>query len=106
MWTSRYAWGIVDGCVDNSGSIDAEDGDVVAVATGACVRDAGWRALAEHSGERDRLGWPPHEHILRVVLRREHWEWVLTQLDRWEPYERDIPYTEARKLIRSALDSA
>src|SRR5699024_8436166 len=72
-----------------------------------CVR-AGRRvaALAEQSGERDRLGWPPQEHILRVVLRREHWEWVLTQLDRWESYERDTPSTEARKLIRSALDSA
>lgn len=76
-------WHLVDGAVDNSMALDVVDAIMPSVLAGACVRDAGWRAAAESPGPRDQYGWPPPDHPLRIVLRREHWEWVLEQLSRW-----------------------
>lgn len=82
-------WQRVDGCVDNSMAIDVVDGNIETVIAGSCVRDAGWRASAVYEGARDDDGWPPPRHPLAVTLRRAHWEWVLSQLDRWEPFVTD-----------------
>ena len=100
-------WQLIDGCVDNSTSIDVVDGVIATVATGACVRDAGWRAAAAYDGERDSYGWPPADWTLPITLRRTHWEWVLSQLDRWEPYEtgRHPDYGRLRPLIETALSA-
>jgi hypothetical protein len=99
-------WKRVDGCADNSAAVDVVDAIMESVIAGSCVRDAGWRASAAYSGQRDQYGWPPPEHRLSIVLRREHWEWVLTQLERWEPYEDDPSFTEARELIARDLNTA
>jgi hypothetical protein len=99
-------WKRVDGCADNSMAMDVVDAIMESVIAGSCVRDAGWRASAAYLGERDQYGWPPTEHRLPVVLRREHWEWVLDQLQRWEPYEADDSFTEVRELIVQGLNPA
>lgn len=93
-------WQRVDACVDNSMAIDAVDGLVETMMSGACVRDAGWRAAHLYPGERDAGGWPPREHILPLTLRTEHWEWVLSQLDRWSEFQ-DKP--EVRANITAVL---
>lgn len=97
-------WQRVDGCVDNTMAIDVVEMNMESVINGSCVRDAGWRAAAAFTGVLDGWGWPPHDHPLPIVLRREHWEWVLLQLDRWSPYEDDDSLTCARVLIGNALD--
>lgn len=51
-------WGIVDGCADNTVAVDIVDGAIEAVAIGACVRDAGWRAFAQYPGQLNEIGWP------------------------------------------------
>lgn len=100
-------WKRVDGCADNSAAVDVVDAIMESVIAGSCVRDAGWRASAVYSGERDQYGWPPPEHRLPIVLRREHWEWVLAQLERWEPYEdNDESFAEVRDLIGRDLNTA
>jgi hypothetical protein len=99
-------WKRVDGCADNSAAVDVVDAIMESVIAGSCVRDAGWRASAAYSGQRDQYGWPPPEHRLPIVLRREHWEWVLAQLERWEPYEDDHSFTEVRELIARDLNTA
>lgn len=94
------AWQRIDGCVDNSMSLDAVDGITETLLAGACVRDAGWRAAASHRGERDEHGWPRHGAHLNVTLRAEHWEWVVTQLRRWGLAPADSDTVE---LIAAAL---
>ncbi len=98
-------WQRVDGCVDNSMAIDVVDGVMETVIAGSCVRDAGWRASAAHEGERDGYGWPPRDHPLAITLRLEHWEWVLAQLDRWEPFVTDgaADDSDVRAMISAAL---
>lgn len=64
-----HLWWRVDGCIDNSMSIDAVDAVVETTMAGSCVRDAGWRASAAFDGERDQYGWPPQHHPLPIVLR-------------------------------------
>lgn len=99
-------WKRVDGCADNSMAVDVVDAITESVIVGSCVRDAGWRASSAYSGGRDQYGWPPPEHRLPIVLRREHWEWVLAQLQRWEPPEADDSFTEVRELIAHGLNPA
>lgn len=96
-------WQRVDGWIDNSMAVDAVDAVAESMTTGACVRDAGWRAAAAFAGEPDQYGWPPQDHALPIVLRRTHWEWVLTQLERWGPYEPEEASAEVRALIERAL---
>ncbi len=98
-------WQRVDGCVDNSMAIDAVDGVIETAIAGSCVRDAGWRASAAYEGDRDPYGWPPREHRLAITLRLSHWEWVLSQLDRWEPYVTDgaVHDADVRAIILEAL---
>lgn len=100
-------WQRVDGCVDNSMAIDVVDGLMGTVIAGSCVRDAGWRASAAHEGERDEYGWPPRDCLLAITLRLEHWEWVLAQLDRWEPFVTDGAADDAdvRAIISTELTS-
>lgn len=98
-------WQRVDGCVDNSMAVDAVDGITETVIAGSCIRDAGWRASAASEAQRDSYGWPPREHLLVITLRLAHWEWVLSQLDRWEPYATDGMQDDAevRAIISTAL---
>lgn len=98
-------WQRVDGCVDNSTAIDVVDGIMETVIAGSCVRDAGWRASAAYEGERDEHGWPPQEYPLAITLRLAHWEWVLSQIDRWRPYVTDGAADDAdvRTRISAAL---
>ena len=97
-------WQRVDASVDNSMAIDAVNGFSLTLTNGACVRDAGWRASAEFDGERTALGWPAAERELSIVLRREHWEWALDQLNRWSTADADN--LEACERIEAALRSA
>lgn len=98
-------WQRVDGCVDNSMAIDVVDGIMQTVIAGSCIRDAGWRASAAYEGEFDSYGWPPRDHPLAITLRRAHWEWVLSQLERWEPYVTDgaVDDVDVRAIISDAL---
>lgn len=86
-------------------AIDVVDGIMETVMTGACVREAGWRASAAFEGERDTYGWPPHDHLLPITLRIAHWEWTLSQMTRWEPYVTDGVADDAdvRAIIVDAL---
>lgn len=99
-------WQRVDGCVDNSVAVDVVEATMESVEAGACVRDAGWRAAAAHPHLLNQFGWPPPDHPLEITLRRPQWEWVLSQLERWEPYEPDGVVSEARDLIVGALQTA
>ena len=101
-------WHSVDGCVDNSMALDVVDGIIETVMAGSCVRDAGWRASAAYEGERDSLGWPPGDHPLAITLRLAHWDWVLSQLDRWEPYAPDgaVDDADVRAIISTAIAEA
>ncbi|WP_336855454.1 hypothetical protein [Sinomonas albida] len=101
-----WMWQRVDGCTDNSMAIDAVDAITETLLVGACVRDAGWRAAAAYQGEHDQFGWPPRAYPLPVTLRRSHWEWVLSQLKRWEPYESDGVLPEVRRCISAAIEPA
>lgn len=98
-------WQLIHGCVDNSTSVDMVDGVIETVAVGSCVRDAGWREAAAVAGDASSYGWPPEDSTLRITLRRGHWGWAVSQLDRWEPYEaaRHEDFQAARVLIRSSL---
>lgn len=98
-------WHRVDGCVDNSMAIDVVDGVMETVVAGSCVRDAGWRASAAYEGELDEYGWPPRDHPLAITLRLEHWEWVLAQLDRWDPFVTDgaADVADVRAIISTEL---
>ncbi|MFJ2368353.1 hypothetical protein [Microbacterium sp. NPDC087665] len=98
-------WQRVDGCVDNSMAIDVVDAIMETVITGACVREAGWRASALYGGDRDAYGRPPGDHPLPITLRLAHWEWTLSQLARWEPYVTDGVEDDAdvRAIIAGAL---
>lgn len=100
-------WQRVDGCADNSMAIDVMGGLMDTVIAGSCVRDAGWRASASHEGELDKSGWPPRDHPLAITLRHEHWEWVVAQLDRWEPFVSDGAADDAdvRAMISAELTS-
>lgn len=99
-------WQRVDGCVDNSVAIDVVDLDMESVTAGSCVRDAGWRAAASYAGEPDPFGWPPLEHLLPATLRDSHWDWTLSQLERWEQTETDGTPASARRLIGEAIAAA
>jgi hypothetical protein len=99
-------WQRVDGGADNSAAVDVVEGIMESVIAGACVRDAGWRAAAAHPESLDQFGWPPPEQPLAITLRRSHWEWVLSQLERWAPFEPDAVLIEARDLIDGALRAA
>ncbi|MEU4016813.1 hypothetical protein AB0E56_16235 [Microbacterium sp. NPDC028030] len=98
-------WHRVDGCVDNSMAVDVVEGLMESVIAASCIRDAGWRASAAYEGDRDAYGWPPREHPLPITLRLAHWEWVLSQLDRWKPYVTDgvNDDVEVRALLSAAL---
>lgn len=89
-------------------AVDMVDGVVETVVAGSCVRDAGWRASAAYEGTRDSYGWPPREHSLTITLRVAHWEWVLSQLDRWEPYATDdaVDDVAVRAIVGAALTAA
>ncbi len=102
------SWQRVDGCVDNSMALDVVDGVMQTVIAGSCVRDAGWRASASYEGERDTSGWPPREHPLAITLRLAHWEWVLSQLDRWTPSVAagTVDDADVRTIISTALTAA
>ncbi|MEV4776576.1 hypothetical protein [Microbacterium sp. LWH12-1.2] len=100
-----WLWQRVDGCVDNSMAVDVVESVLESVSIGSCVRDEGWRVAASFVGETDEHGWPPQDHPLPVVLQCAHWEWVLTQLDRWMPYEDDDAIAQARDLIQESLHS-
>lgn len=99
-------WQVIDGSVDNTMAVDVVDTPAAteSVMIGSCVRDAGWRAAAHHGGL-DQYGWPPRDHRLPIVLRREHWEWVAEQLERWETHDRGGLMTEALELIDRTLDT-
>ncbi|MFB6611801.1 hypothetical protein ACFCVO_15840 [Agromyces sp. NPDC056379] len=101
-------WQRIDGCVDNSMAIDVVNGIMDTVIAGSCIRDEGWRASAAYEGERDLYGWPSREHPLAITLRLAHWEWVLSQLDRWEPYASNgaVDDVNVRAIISSALTAA
>ncbi|UJP11579.1 hypothetical protein L2X99_08915 [Microbacterium sp. KUDC0406] len=101
-------WQRLDGCADNSMAIDVVDANMETVIAGSCVRDAGWRASAASVCERDRYGWPPSEQLLPITLRRSHWRWALSQLERWEPYADDgaTAHADLRALIDDALRDA
>ncbi|MFF2389141.1 hypothetical protein [Agromyces sp. NPDC058104] len=101
-------WQRIDGCVDNSMAVDVVEGVMEAVIAGSCVRDAGWRASASYEGDCDGFGWPPREHPLAITLRLAHWEWVLSQVDRWDPYVADgaVDDADVRDIISTALTSA
>lgn len=99
-------WQRVDGCLDNSVAIDVVNLDMESVTAGSCVRDAGWRAAAAYSGKLDPLGWPPLEHLLPVTLRDAHWDWTLSQLERWEQLETDGTLASARRLIGDTIATA
>lgn len=98
-------WHRVDVCVDNSMAIDVVEGIMETVIAGACIRDGGWRASAAYEGALDPHGWPPRAHLLPITLRLAHWEWVLSQLDRWEPYvtEGAADDADVRAIITDAL---
>lgn len=100
-------WQRIDGCIDNSMVIDVLDGVMETVSAGSCVRDAGWRASALYVGERDDDGWPPREHPLAITLRVPHWEWVLSQLDRWAASADNGPVDDdvVRAMISTVLAS-
>lgn len=98
-------WQRVDGCVDNSMAVDVVNAIMESVISGSCVRDAGWRASSAYAGDRDQYGWPPSEHLLTIVLRHSHWDWVVSQLERWEPYADDGATAEARTLIDAAISA-
>jgi len=84
-------------------AIDVVDAIIESVIAGSCVRDAGWRAAAEYEGTHDEFGWPPPEHLLSITLRRTHWEWTLSQLERWKPYETDGHAATAQRFIAQAI---
>lgn len=100
-------WQRVDRCVDNSTAIDVVDGVMETVIAGSCARDAGWRAAAAYEGECDHFGWPPPEYPLAITLRLAHWEWVLSQMDRWGALAIDGAAEDAdvRATINTALTS-
>lgn len=95
-------WLPADGCIDNSMAIDAVEGDVVTLMNGAVVREAGWRAAAASHTDAS-TGWPPAEHLLRIVLSRSHWEWSIEQVERWQPYQAANVSAEIVDVIAGAL---
>ncbi|MBO1769379.1 hypothetical protein [Agrococcus sp. TF02-05] len=96
-------WQLVDACADNSASTDVVDLDIGSVTTSACVRDAGWRASAAFADEHDALGWPPADRMLAILLQREHWRWVVAQLDRWARLEDGADLERLRAAIEERL---
>ncbi len=96
-------WQSVDLTTDNTLAIDVVEGVIETVMIGVCVRDAGWRAASSYEGALDAYGWPPPDHVLEIVLRQSHWMWVLSALERWQPYETDDRPAQARQIIAYAL---
>ncbi|GAB3595286.1 hypothetical protein [Microbacterium tumbae] len=101
-----HIWQRVDGRVDDSMALDVVDAIMESVIAGSCLRDAGWRASAAFTGERDEFSWPPPDEPLPITLRRAHWSWTRLQLERWEPYETDGVVARARAFIEDAVGVA
>lgn len=78
-------WQIIDGTIDNSVDIAAEDGDRRALDQGRRVRSAGWEAARLHprSGE-GLVGWPPTDDEFSVTLPVTAWRFVVGELYRWD----------------------
>lgn len=98
-------WSRIDATIDNSVSMAHVDGDADIYQPGQRVREAGWKAL-RGAPETDDLGWPPGDYQLPITAKRRDWAFVLTQLDRWEPYDtggEESFHPSARQIIESAL---
>lgn len=78
-------WQIIDGTIDNSVDIAAEDGDHRVLDQGRRVRRAGWDAARLHprSGE-GLVGWPPTDDEFSVTLPITAWRFVVGELYRWD----------------------
>jgi hypothetical protein len=98
-------WSPIDATIDNSVSMAHVDGDADIYEPGHRIREAGW-AVMRAAPETNDHGWPPKDYQMPITATRGDWLFVLTQLDRWEPYDNDEDgwfYRPARQAIESAL---
>jgi hypothetical protein len=98
-------WAPIDATIDNSVSMAHVAGEAEIYEPGHRVREAGWAAMRA-APERNDTGWPPEDYQLAIAATRTDWIFVLTQLDRWEPYSAEDDrwfYRPARQTIESAL---
>jgi hypothetical protein len=91
-------WQIIDGTIDNSVDIAAEDGNQRVLGHGRRVRNAGWEAARLHprNGE-GSVGWPPTDDELSVTLPIPVWRFVLDELHRWDRVEADLVGSDPEK---------
>ena len=98
-------WAPIDATLDNSVSLAHVDDNAEIFEPGHRMREAGWAAM-EAAPVRNAIGWPPEDYQMAITARRSDWAFVLTQLDRWEPYSGVDDrwfYRPARETIKAAL---
>lgn len=78
-------WLFIDGTIDNTVAIAAEDGADSVVEQGHAIREAGWAATRAHPRNKDGWGgWPPADDEISVALPPAAWRFVVDELHRWE----------------------
>lgn len=81
-------WKVIDGTMDNAGSIAAVDLDTQVVDRTSAIRATGWEATGHIDRPyMERGEWPPppevHSEPVTVSLSTTDWEFVLDELSRW-----------------------
>jgi hypothetical protein len=95
-------WQIIDGTMDNTVSVEAENGDPDnVVEAGRSIREAGWDQVAHWTPGVPGSGkWPPDNQMVTVTLTRGQWALAASSLDRWA----DIKDPEDAAVSRAICD--
>lgn len=96
-------WWPMSNCAENVGAVEITEGDIIQVINSAIVQEVGWRAAYETGASGEDGEWPPDDHPLRIVLQREHWEWLLRVVEAAEQYEPEL--ARNREWLAQALRS-
>lgn len=96
-------WHKVLACVEGAMKNAAENCDVISFGSGAVVRYATDRAVAQYTGSTTSFGWPPDEHEVTIVLEETDWAWVIQQLVTRGAADPTLDEAEVKQVLIDAL---
>jgi hypothetical protein len=83
---SSHQWGLIDTCMDNDASVEAEqmDADRRRVRLARRIQRAGWDQIARWTpGVPGSGSWPPPDEIVKPKLTINQWLLTVDVLERW-----------------------
>jgi hypothetical protein len=112
---SSHQWGLIDTCMDNDASVEAEqmDADRRRVRLARRIQRAGWDQIAHRlSGVPESGPWPPPDEIVKPKLTINQWLLTVDVLEHWATIGDQVGHhdsaaqeRELRELIISQLQA-